>query len=101
MAAEPKSIESAIRCGGLAPKKAVCIKNILNRLQNERGSLCLEYLRCLSVEEVKTELSHFKGVGPKTVNAPLFKRNNFKNLLLMLIATVIHIVLLTPNVVPI
>lgn len=67
--AEAKSIENAIRCGGLAPKKAVCIKNILNRLQNERGTLCLEYLRGLSIEEVKTELSNFKGVGPKTVKA--------------------------------
>ncbi|CAH2065063.1 unnamed protein product, partial [Thlaspi arvense] len=66
-AAEPKSVENAIRCGGLAPKKAVCIKNILSRLQNERGGLCLEYLRGLTVEEVKTELSHFKGIGPKTV----------------------------------
>ncbi|KAL1187941.1 putative DNA glycosylase [Cardamine amara subsp. amara] len=71
LAAEPKSIENAIRCGGLAPKKAVCIKNILNRLQNERGRLCLEYLRGLSIEEVKTELSHFKGVGPKTVSCVL------------------------------
>ncbi|CAH8267811.1 unnamed protein product [Arabidopsis lyrata] len=71
LAAESKSIESAIRCGGLAPKKAVCIKNILNRLQTERGVLCLEYLRGLSVEEVKTELSHFKGIGPKTVSCVL------------------------------
>lgn len=78
MAAESKSIESAIRCGGLAPKKAVCIKNILNRLQTERGVLCLEYLRGLSVEEVKTELSHFKGIGPKTVIASLTRKKQFK-----------------------
>ncbi|KAJ0240332.1 putative DNA glycosylase [Hirschfeldia incana] len=67
LVAEPKLIEDAIRCGGLAPKKTVCIKNIMSRLQNERGRLCLEYLHGLSVEEVKTELSRFKGVGPKTV----------------------------------
>ncbi|KAF8052342.1 hypothetical protein N665_1570s0003 [Sinapis alba] len=71
LVAEPKLIENAIRCGGLAPKKTVCIKNIMSRLQNERGRLCLEYLRGLSVEEVKTELSHFKGVGPKTVSCVL------------------------------
>ncbi|CAA7025684.1 unnamed protein product [Microthlaspi erraticum] len=71
LAAESKLIENAIRCGGLAPKKAVCIKNILNRLQKERGRLCLEYLRGLSVEEVKTELSHFKGIGPKTISCVL------------------------------
>ncbi|CAH2064942.1 unnamed protein product [Thlaspi arvense] len=79
-AAEPKSIENAIRCGGLAPKKAVCIKNILSRLQNERGSLCLEYLHGLTVEEVKTELSHFKGIGPKTVSCVLMfnlQQNDF------------------------
>ncbi|CAN8254915.1 unnamed protein product [Cochlearia groenlandica] len=68
---ESTLIESAIRCGGLAPKKALCIKNILNRLQSERGSLCLEYLRGLSVEEVKTELTRFKGVGPKTISCVL------------------------------
>ncbi|KFK34084.1 hypothetical protein AALP_AA5G100200 [Arabis alpina] len=71
LVAESKLIENAIRCGGLAPKKALCIKNILNRLQNERGRLCLEYLRGLSVEEVKTELSHFKGIGPKTISCVL------------------------------
>ncbi|VVB15859.1 unnamed protein product [Arabis nemorensis] len=71
LVAESKSIESAIRCGGLAPKKALCIKNIMNRLQNERGKLCLEYLRGLSVEEAKTELSQFKGIGPKTVSCVL------------------------------
>ncbi|CAF2151906.1 hypothetical protein HID58_002254 [Brassica napus] len=71
LVAEPNSVENAIRCGGLAPKKTVCIKNILSRLQRERGSLCLEYLRGLTVEEVKTELSHFKGIGPKTVSCVL------------------------------
>ncbi|KAJ0240331.1 putative DNA glycosylase [Hirschfeldia incana] len=71
LVAEPKLIEDAIRCGGLAPKKTVCIKNIMSRLQNERGRLCLEYLHGLSVEEVKTELSRFKGVGPKTVSCVL------------------------------
>lgn len=71
LVAEPNSVENAIRCGGLAPKKTVCIKNILSRLQKERGSLCLEYLRVLTVEEVKTELSHFKGIGPKTVSCVL------------------------------
>ncbi|CAN6989410.1 hypothetical protein IGI04_002773 [Brassica rapa subsp. trilocularis] len=71
LVAEPNSVENAIRCGGLAPKKTVFIKNILSRLQRERGSLCLEYLRGLTVEEVKTELSHFKGIGPKTVSCVL------------------------------
>ncbi|XP_021900883.1 putative DNA glycosylase At3g47830 isoform X2 [Carica papaya] len=67
LAAEPKSIENAIRCGGLAPTKASCIKNILSCLLEKKGKLCLEYLRDLSVDEIKVELSHFKGIGPKTV----------------------------------
>ncbi|KAI3785753.1 hypothetical protein L1987_44878 [Smallanthus sonchifolius] len=66
-AADSKCIENAIRCGGLAPTKASCIKNMLNCLLEKRGKLCLEYLRDLSVDEIKTELSQFKGIGPKTV----------------------------------
>ena len=67
LAAEPNHIEDAIRCGGLAPTKASCIKSILNCLFEKRGKLCLEYLRDLSIGEVKAELSQFKGIGPKTV----------------------------------
>ncbi|KAK1433798.1 hypothetical protein QVD17_10715 [Tagetes erecta] len=67
LAADSKCIEDAIRCGGLAPTKASCIKNMLNCLLEKRGKLCLEYLRDLSVDEIKTELSQFKGIGPKTV----------------------------------
>ncbi|KVI06311.1 DNA glycosylase [Cynara cardunculus var. scolymus] len=67
LAADSKCIENAIRCGGLAPTKASCIKNMLNCLFEKRGKLCLEYLRDLSVDEIKMELSRFKGIGPKTV----------------------------------
>lgn len=67
LAADSKCIENAIRCGGLAPTKASCIKNILRCLLERKGKLCLEYLRDISVDEVKAELSHFKGIGPKTV----------------------------------
>lgn len=67
LCAESKDVENAIRCGGLAPTKASCIKNVLRCLRERRGELCLEYLRDLSVDEVKAELSLFKGIGPKTV----------------------------------
>lgn len=60
-------MENAIRCGGLAPTKASCIKNVLRCLRERRGELCLEYLRDFSVDQVKAELSLFKGIGPKTV----------------------------------
>ncbi|XP_057421623.1 putative DNA glycosylase At3g47830 [Lotus japonicus] len=67
LGAEAKDLEDAIRCGGLAPTKAKCIKNVLSCLLERRGKLCLEYLRDLSVDEIKAELSVFKGIGPKTV----------------------------------
>lgn len=69
--AESKELENAIRCGGLAPTKASCIKNLLRCLLERKGKLCLEYLRDLSVDQVKAELSLFKGIGPKTVIVPL------------------------------
>ena len=40
--------------------------------EERRGKICLEYLRELSVDEVKRELSHFKGIGPKTVSLTSF-----------------------------
>lgn len=67
LAAESKCVEDSIRCGGLATTKASCIKNILRCLLEKKGKLCLEYLRDLSVDEIKAELSSFKGIGPKTV----------------------------------
>ncbi|GAB2213201.1 hypothetical protein Droror1_Dr00021222 [Drosera rotundifolia] len=67
LAADAKLIGDAIRCGGLAPTKASCIKNILTCLMERKGELSLEYLRDMSVEEIKAELSSFKGIGPKTV----------------------------------
>uniref|UniRef100_J3MCT2 HhH-GPD domain-containing protein n=2 Tax=Oryza brachyantha TaxID=4533 RepID=J3MCT2_ORYBR len=64
---EGKRLEDAIRCGGLAATKAARIRAMLRGVRERRGRICLEYLRELSVEEVKTELSRFKGIGPKTV----------------------------------
>nr|GMC74367.1 putative DNA glycosylase At3g47830 isoform X1 [Ipomoea batatas] len=66
-AAEPKLVETAIKCAGLAPSKTSCIKGILSCLLEKKGKLCLEYLRDLSIEEIKRDLSCYGGVGPKTV----------------------------------
>lgn len=65
--ADIRSVENAIRCGGLAATKAARIKSIMRGVMEKRGQICLEYLRGLSVPEVKAELSQFKGIGPKTV----------------------------------
>ncbi|MCD9559233.1 hypothetical protein HAX54_017090 [Datura stramonium] len=67
LAADAKLVEDTIRCGGLAPTKTSCIKGILSSLFQKKGNLCLEYLRELSIEDVKRELSCFKGIGPKTM----------------------------------
>lgn len=64
---EGKRLEDAIRCGGLAATKAARIRSMLRDVRERRGKICLEYLRELSVDEVKKELSRFKGIGPKTV----------------------------------
>uniref|UniRef100_A0ACD5VA30 Uncharacterized protein n=1 Tax=Avena sativa TaxID=4498 RepID=A0ACD5VA30_AVESA len=64
---EGKGLEDAIRCGGLAATKAARIRAMLRGVREKRGAICLEYLRELSVDEVKRELSQFKGIGPKTV----------------------------------
>ncbi|KAL9170743.1 hypothetical protein ABFS82_04G166700 [Erythranthe guttata] len=71
LAADPKCVEDAIRCGGLAPTKSSCIKNLLSRLLERKGKLCMEYLRESSIDEVKAALSLFKGIGPKTVSCVL------------------------------
>ncbi|KQK18797.1 hypothetical protein BRADI_1g44750v3 [Brachypodium distachyon] len=63
---EGKGLEDAIRCGGLAATKAARIRAMLRDVRERRGAICLEYLRELSVDEVKRELSQFKGIGPKT-----------------------------------
>lgn len=78
--ADPKAVEDTIRCGGLAEIKTSRILNILKVLDQERGMLCLEYVRNLSVDEIKLELSRFKGVGPKTIACVLMfhlQQNDF------------------------
>lgn len=79
-AADPRKVEDAIRCGGLAETKAKRIINILDTVFKERGSICLEYVRSMTVDQIKAELSRFKGVGPKTVACVLMfhlKQNEF------------------------
>lgn len=68
LGAENQILESAIRCGGLAKTKAARIKCMLKELMERRGDFSLEYLHDLPIDEVKAELSRFKGIGPKTVS---------------------------------
>ena len=65
------SIEAAIRSGGLARQKSVRIKNLLNEIYQQRGSLDLSFLKSAPLGEAKQFLSRFKGIGPKTVACTL------------------------------
>jgi endonuclease-3 len=68
-----EAIEAAIRGGGLARVKAPRIKQVLSRLQAERGALSLDFLRDLPLAEARAFLTSLGGVGPKTAACvPLF-----------------------------
>jgi endonuclease-3 len=60
------SLISAIRTGGMANQKAVNIKDVLETLENQFGSLNLRPLRKKSDEEIIDFLTSLKGVGKKT-----------------------------------
>jgi endonuclease-3 len=63
---EPASVIEAIRSAGLANQKGVRIQQVLREITAERGSLELEFLSHLPLEEARSWLMKFKGVGPKT-----------------------------------
>lgn len=59
-------IIAAIRPAGLANQKGLRIQKVLQEITRERGSLDLNFLADLPVEEAWQWLIKFKGVGPKT-----------------------------------
>lgn len=61
-----KEIAEAIEPGGLARVKAPRIKAILERIAADRGSLDLDFLRRMPLDEARTWLQSLPGVGPKT-----------------------------------
>lgn len=56
----------AIRPAGLANQKGPRIQQVLRDITAERGTLELDFLRELTVEEARLWLKRFNGVGPKT-----------------------------------
>ena len=64
--ASPEAIEDAIRHGGLAKQKSVRIKTVLNLVHEEVGSFDLSFLGEMPLDEAKTWLKKFPGIGPKT-----------------------------------
>jgi endonuclease-3 len=64
--ADPASVIAAIRSAGLANQKGPRIQKVLCEISAERGSLDLFFLKDLPLEQARTWLMKFKGVGPKT-----------------------------------
>ncbi len=64
--APPQMVIDAIRHAGLANQKGPRIQAVLQEITEERGSLSLDFLADLEVEEARAWLMKFKGVGPKT-----------------------------------
>ena len=60
------AIISAVRVAGLANQKGPRIKAVLNQIHDERGNLDISFLSSLPIEEARSWLLRFKGVGRKT-----------------------------------
>ncbi len=66
-AAPRRSVEAAIKVGGLARTKSGVIRDVLRRVRREEGAFSLERLGGMSMEAVEVRLRGFKGVGTKTI----------------------------------
>ncbi len=64
--ADAEDVIAAIRPAGLANQKGPRIQQVLRAITEERGSLDLNFLAGLPVEEARAWLTKFNGVGPKT-----------------------------------
>ena len=66
MDARVEEIAKAIKIGGLHNQKSIRIKNVLERITRERGSLDISFLDDLPLDEAMDWLLSFPGVGKKT-----------------------------------
>ena len=64
--AQASDVVAAIRPAGLANQKGPRIQQVLRQITEERGSLDLSFLADLPLEEARSWLTKFNGVGPKT-----------------------------------
>jgi len=60
------AVADAIRSGGLAEIKAPRIQGVLAAIQQDRGTLSLDFLADLPLDDARAYLTRLKGVGPKT-----------------------------------
>ncbi len=61
-------ISQSIKCGGLSKIKAVRIKQILNKIWEEHGSLTLDFLDSMDTLDARNFLVSLPGVGLKTAS---------------------------------
>lgn len=66
MNAPVDEVISSIRLAGLANQKGPRIQQVLRQIVAELGSLDLSFLESIPLEDARTWLKKFKGVGPKT-----------------------------------
>lgn len=64
--AKTDDIVEAIRPAGLANQKGPRIQQALRRITEERGSLNIDFLAALPVDEARAWLTSINGIGPKT-----------------------------------
>lgn len=61
-----QEIEDVIRPAGLAKQKAPRIKNALHYITEQCGSITLDFLQDMPLDDAKTWLTRIDGIGPKT-----------------------------------
>ena len=66
-----RKIIAAIKPAGLANQKGPRIQTVLRRITRERGSIDIDFLRDLPVDQAKAWLMSLDGVGPKTASIVL------------------------------
>ena len=64
--AKEEDVVNAIRPAGLANQKGPRIQQVLKSITEERGSLDLQFLADMPIEDARNWLTKFNGVGPKT-----------------------------------
>ena len=64
--APEREVIDAIRVAGLANQKGPRIQKVLREITAERGNLDLSFLKHMPLEEARSWLTKFHGVGPKT-----------------------------------
>ncbi len=66
-----EDISHAIRSGGLSQIKAIRIRQVLNKIKEEKGHINLDFLKPMGISEAINYLTEMPGIGPKTASCVL------------------------------